>query len=125
MQHIAQDPITREELRELLAPGSWSITGEHILLPLPTRDAIAQLERQLVNRVIRAGLREALTGEHVDEGELGRVAWIEPGELLLPELAGLFAIHVHVHSGSTRAWIYKPDTVLERPHAVEALERAS
>lgn len=114
----------RAALRAKLSPGNWAIDGEWIELPEPTKANLAELEAALEGRVLRAGLREAEIGEHVDEGQLGELSYVRAGEYWAGELAGLIAISVHVASGSTKTWIYKPGTRLELPHAIAELTPA-
>ena len=106
----------RQALASKLDERAWALTGETDRLDARCIEAC---QARLVGRVVRAGLRLGLIDEHVDEGELGEVAYIEPGEIY--GCPGCVAVSVHIASGSTRVWMYEHLEQIELPHAVDAL----
>lgn len=123
---------TVKRLQALLAPHKWSLTGDWLEVPEPIDEELERFAEELSRAVpgsdereglvFRAGQREAgLLEAHVDEGELGQFAFVMPGEVFDPTLAGLVVIAAHVASGTTVSWVYKPGEYIELPHAVDGL----
>ena len=111
-------PRKRAQLRHRLDPRRWALTGEVTQLDAAQ---VTDLNLTLSGRACRAGEREGELGERVDEGELGEIGWVWPGEAYHDSLRGCVVVGVHLRGGTSATWVYADGAALELPDLVEDL----
>lgn len=100
-------------LEHELHPAAWSLRP-YVYIRIEA-DRLDYMKSMLVGRVMRATSRIAIDEARVDEGELGKVYDIAPGELFDDEFAGCLVVCVHLRNGSSVGWVYRHHTYIEEP----------
>ena len=105
------DKIKALELE--LHPSAWILT--HGLFFEIQANRLAAMKSVLVGKVVRAASRIAIEENRVDEGELGEVYDVAPGEFYDPALSGRLVVCVHLRNGSSVGWVYDHGSYIEAP----------